>query len=99
MRRQKSQGRWGAEPSLSERLAVFLLLAQTLTMAGKIPEATKVQQSYCILATCCLDTVTDEMLIHQPACHDASCAMDFCTKACMTPTIVELQQVDDAVAV
>ncbi|DBB04932.1 TPA: hypothetical protein ACH3X3_010212 [Trebouxia sp. C0006] len=39
--RQKNS-RWGAEPSLSERLAVYLLLTHTLTEAAKIPEATKV---------------------------------------------------------
>ncbi len=41
--RQKGNSRWGAEPSLSERLAVYLLLAHTLTEAAKIPEATKVR--------------------------------------------------------
>lgn len=41
--RPRSTGRRVAEPSLSERLAVFLLLAQTLSKAAKIPEATKVQ--------------------------------------------------------
>lgn len=40
--RQKGSIWWGAEPSLSERLAVYLLLAHTLTEAAKIPEATKV---------------------------------------------------------
>ena len=38
-----------AEPSLSERLAVFLLLAQTLSKAAKIPEATKVRYTMCFL--------------------------------------------------
>ena len=41
--RQKGNSRWGAEPSLSERLAVYLLLAHTLTEATRIPEATKVR--------------------------------------------------------
>ena len=41
--RQKGNSRWGAEASLSERLAVYLLLAHTLTEAAKIPEATKVR--------------------------------------------------------
>ncbi|KAA6420554.1 MAG: tetratricopeptide repeat 21B [Trebouxia sp. A1-2] len=40
--RQKGISRWGAEPSVSERLAVYLLLAHTLTEVAKIPEATKV---------------------------------------------------------
>ncbi len=43
--RQKGNRRWSAEPSLSERLAVYLLLAHTLTEAAKIPEATKVRSN------------------------------------------------------
>ena len=42
VRRQGGWGRWGGEPSLAERLNVHLLLAQALTQANKIPEATKV---------------------------------------------------------
>ena len=43
----RSAERRVAEPSLSERLAVFLLLAQTLAKAAKIPEATKVRCTMC----------------------------------------------------
>jgi len=51
-RRQKGNSRWGAEPSLSERLAVYLLLAHTLTEAAKIPEATKVRSETPVCLAC-----------------------------------------------